>query len=47
LLFAAVGGVLLFIPIWLLQHDAGDDGQGLIGYKRAKRFSMGKCCRIN
>ena len=26
LLFAAVGGVLLFIPIGLLRHDAGDDG---------------------
>jgi len=30
LLFAAVGGVLLFIPIGLLRHDAGDDGFGLL-----------------
>jgi len=30
LLFAEVGGVLLFIPIGLLRHDAGDDGFGLL-----------------
>ena len=30
LLFALVGGVLLFIPIGLFQHDAGDDGFGMI-----------------
>jgi len=30
LLFALVGGVLLFIPVGLFQHDAGDDGFGLM-----------------
>ena len=30
LLFALVGGVLLFIPVGFLQHDAGDDGFGMI-----------------
>lgn len=30
LLFALVGGVLLFIPVGLLQRDAGDDGFGMI-----------------
>jgi hypothetical protein len=29
-LFALVGGVLLFIPFGLLQRDAGDDGFGLM-----------------
>jgi hypothetical protein len=29
-LFALVGGVLLFIPIGLLQRDAGDDGFGMM-----------------
>ena len=30
LLFAPVGGVLLFIPIGLLQRDGGDDGFGIM-----------------
>jgi hypothetical protein len=30
LLFALVGGVLLFIPVGLLQRDGGDDGFGLM-----------------
>jgi len=29
-LFALVGGVLLFIPIGLLQRDGGDDGFALM-----------------
>ena len=29
LLFALVGGVLLFIPVGLLQRDGGDDGFGI------------------
>lgn len=30
ILFALVGGVLLFIPVGLMQRDAGDDGFGMI-----------------
>ena len=29
-LFTLVGGVLLFIPLGLLQRDGGDDGFGLM-----------------
>jgi uncharacterized membrane protein len=30
MIFAVVGGVLLFLPIGLLQRDGGDDGFGMI-----------------
>lgn len=30
LLFAVLGGVLLFIPVGFFQRDAGDDGFGVL-----------------
>jgi hypothetical protein len=30
MIFAVFGGLLLFVPISLFQHDAGDDGFGML-----------------